>query len=147
MVKTGHPDLKCRIPDKWDKMKYRVVSKTREAGNSPAYNALITRLLLHFKHNVAINKTPRPPATFSLQPSTSIFRDNPVIYLFFVKRFKVIFIIFSAFYNNNKFTSSWKVRGIVIDLLYFLTVDTLQTFFNRKKMFIWNKGMNYIPNR
>lgn len=40
---------------------YRVVSKTQGAGNSPANNALITRLLLLFKHNVAKSKTPRLP--------------------------------------------------------------------------------------
>lgn len=42
----------------------RVVSKTREVGNSHTYNALITQLLLHFKHNVAIGKPPNPLLLF-----------------------------------------------------------------------------------
>lgn len=62
------------------------------------YDALITRLLLHFKCNVAISKTSWPPSNFSFLPSISNFRDNPDVTLYIHILYKHNFI-----YDYNSF--------------------------------------------
>lgn len=49
------------------------------AGNSPTYNALITQLLLYFKHNLAISQT--PVLLFFISPFFFKFQRQPCLHV------------------------------------------------------------------